>query len=69
MTFSIALASSLQPDGGKEGAGGWRADMEGGLADDWEYVMYGKVSWHVFIKKELGDESIEDGRSRAREKR
>ncbi|KWU43610.1 nucleic acid-binding protein, partial [Rhodotorula sp. JG-1b] len=45
-TFNLALASTLNPDGaGKEGAGagGWRADIEGGLADDWEYVMYGKV--------------------------
>ena len=25
--------------------GAWRmSDMEGGLADEWEYVMYGKVS-------------------------
>mgnify|MGYP001579524733 CR=1 FL=1 len=42
--FSFALASSLLPDGEKEGEGGWRAGIEGGLADDWEYVMYGKVS-------------------------
>lgn len=42
-TFSFALASSLLPDGEKEGEGGWRAGIEGGLADDWEYVMYGKV--------------------------
>ncbi|GAA5831866.1 hypothetical protein JCM11251_003915 [Rhodosporidiobolus azoricus] len=44
-TFSLALASTLNPDGDKDAtaAGGWRADIEGGLADDWEYVMYGKV--------------------------
>ncbi|KAI5476347.1 hypothetical protein MNV49_007860 [Pseudohyphozyma bogoriensis] len=42
-TFSFALASSLNPEGGKEGEGGWREGIEGGLADDWEYVMYGKV--------------------------
>ncbi|GAA5864571.1 hypothetical protein JCM3774_005170 [Rhodotorula dairenensis] len=45
-TFNLALASTLNPDAaGKEGAsaGGWRADIEGGLADDWDYVMYGKV--------------------------
>ncbi|KAM0755949.1 DNA-directed RNA polymerase II subunit H [Meredithblackwellia eburnea MCA 4105] len=42
-TFSFALASSLLPDGQKEGEGGWRAGVEGGLADDWDYVMYGKV--------------------------
>ncbi|KAL8284282.1 hypothetical protein RQP46_005031 [Phenoliferia psychrophenolica] len=41
--FSFALASSLLPDGEKEGEGGWRAGIDGGLADDWEYVMYGKV--------------------------
>lgn len=50
-TFNLALASTLNPDGvGKEGAassGGWRADIEGGLADDWEYVMYGKVNQSV----------------------
>ncbi|GAA5952880.1 hypothetical protein JCM21900_004252 [Sporobolomyces salmonicolor] len=49
MSFSLALASSLEADSGAKeagagaGAGGWRADIEGGLADDWEYVMYGKV--------------------------
>ncbi|GAA5919078.1 hypothetical protein JCM1841_003736 [Sporobolomyces salmonicolor] len=48
-SFSLALASSLEADSGAKeagagaGAGGWRADIEGGLADDWEYVMYGKV--------------------------
>jgi DNA-directed RNA polymerase I, II, and III subunit RPABC3 len=42
-TFSFALASSLLPEGEKEGEGGWRAGIEGSLADDWEYVMYGKV--------------------------
>ncbi|BGP12893.1 hypothetical protein JCM10213_005154 [Rhodosporidiobolus nylandii] len=43
-TFALALASTLNPEGSKDsGANGWRADIEGGLADDWEYVMYGKV--------------------------
>ncbi|GAA5977337.1 hypothetical protein JCM11641_000068 [Rhodosporidiobolus odoratus] len=43
-SFALALASTLNPEGGKDaGTGGWRADIEGGLADDWEYVMYGKV--------------------------
>ncbi|ORY85377.1 RNA polymerase I [Leucosporidium creatinivorum] len=42
-TFSFALASSLLPDGEKEGEGGWRAGIEGSMADEWEYVMYGKV--------------------------
>ncbi|KAL7336471.1 RNA polymerase, partial [Rhodotorula toruloides] len=44
--FSLALASTLHPDGVAKDAGatgGWRADIEGGLADDWDYVMYGKV--------------------------
>ncbi|BGP21769.1 DNA-directed RNA polymerases I, II, and III subunit RPABC3 [Rhodotorula toruloides] len=44
--FSLALASTLHPDGVAKdtgAAGGWRADIEGGLADDWDYVMYGKV--------------------------
>ncbi|GAA6005719.1 hypothetical protein JCM10207_005307 [Rhodosporidiobolus poonsookiae] len=45
-SFSLALATTLNPEGNKDAsaaAGGWRADIEGGLADDWEYVMYGKV--------------------------
>ncbi|GAA5994759.1 DNA-directed RNA polymerase core subunit RPB8 [Rhodotorula paludigena] len=43
-TFSLALATTLNPDADKSAqSGGWRADIEGGLADDWEYVMYGKV--------------------------
>ncbi|GAA5926690.1 hypothetical protein JCM3775_007012 [Rhodotorula graminis] len=44
--FSLALATTLNPDADKSGAaasGGWRADLQSGLADDWEYVMYGKV--------------------------
>lgn len=42
--FSLALSSSLLPEGAKAtDAGGWRAGIDGGLADDWEYVMYGKV--------------------------
>ncbi|GAA5857229.1 hypothetical protein JCM8547_009385 [Rhodosporidiobolus lusitaniae] len=44
--FSLALASSLSTaEGAKEGgaAGGWRQDIEGGLADEWDYVMFGKV--------------------------
>ncbi|BGP36862.1 DNA-directed RNA polymerases I, II, and III subunit RPABC3 [Rhodotorula kratochvilovae] len=44
--FSLALATTLNPDADKTGgaaAGGWRADLQSGLADDWEYVMYGKV--------------------------
>lgn len=49
MTFTLALASTLNPDadaGSKASAaaGGWRADIEGGIADDWEYIMHGKVS-------------------------
>ncbi|GAA6063012.1 hypothetical protein JCM10212_002653 [Sporobolomyces blumeae] len=48
MSFSMALASTLNPevDGAKANgaaAGGWRADIEGGLADDWDYIMHGKV--------------------------
>ena len=45
-TVSFALASSLLADGDKEaaeGAGSWRENIEGNLADDWDYVMYGKV--------------------------
>ncbi|KDE06038.1 DNA-directed RNA polymerase II subunit H [Microbotryum lychnidis-dioicae p1A1 Lamole] len=42
-TFTLALTSSLLPEGEKETAGGWRAGIEGGIADEWEYVMYGKV--------------------------
>lgn len=43
-SFSLALSSSLLPEGAKAtDAGGWRAGIDGGLADDWEYVMYGKV--------------------------
>ncbi|KAK4704802.1 DNA-directed RNA polymerases I, II, and III subunit RPABC3, partial [Phenoliferia sp. Uapishka_3] len=49
--FSFALASSLLPDGEKEGEGGWRAGIEGGLADDWEYVMYGKPSRNSQVYK------------------
>ncbi|GAA6036858.1 hypothetical protein JCM8097_006317 [Rhodosporidiobolus ruineniae] len=42
--FTVALASTLNPDGNKEtSASGWRADIDGGLADDFDYVMYGKV--------------------------
>ncbi|GAA6055581.1 hypothetical protein JCM3770_002498 [Rhodotorula araucariae] len=44
--FSLALATTLNPDAdktGAAGASGWRADLDGGLANDWEYVMYGKV--------------------------
>jgi hypothetical protein len=48
-TFALALASSLNPDGSKDAAGSWRADIEGGLADDWEYVMYGKVRFYLFF--------------------
>lgn len=46
MTFSMALASTLNPEADKSNAaaGGWRQDIEGGLADDWEYIMHGKVS-------------------------
>lgn len=46
VTISFALASSLLADGDKEtaeGAGSWREGIEGNLADDWDYVMYGKV--------------------------
>ncbi|GAA5876185.1 hypothetical protein JCM16303_007049 [Sporobolomyces ruberrimus] len=45
MTFSMALASTLNPEADKSNAaaGGWRQDIEGGLADDWEYIMHGKV--------------------------
>ncbi|GAA5922310.1 DNA-directed RNA polymerase core subunit RPB8 [Sporobolomyces koalae] len=46
-TFSLALASTLNPESDKSNssaaAGGWRADIEGGLADDWDYIMHGKV--------------------------
>ncbi|GAA5995613.1 hypothetical protein JCM5350_001949 [Sporobolomyces pararoseus] len=45
-TFSLALASTLNPEADKSSsaaAGGWRADIEGGLADDWDYIMHGKV--------------------------
>ncbi|GAA6007238.1 hypothetical protein JCM11491_003058 [Sporobolomyces phaffii] len=44
-TFSLALATTLNPEADKTSAtaGGWRADIEGGLADDWEYIMHGKV--------------------------
>ncbi|KAK4054794.1 DNA-directed RNA polymerases I, II, and III subunit RPABC3 [Microbotryomycetes sp. JL201] len=42
--FAFALASSLHEGGAERDDGGWRMqDIEGGLADDWEYVMYGKV--------------------------
>ncbi|SGY32620.1 BQ5605_C002g01387 [Microbotryum silenes-dioicae] len=37
-TFTLALTSSLLPEGEKETAGGWRAGIEGGIADEWEYV-------------------------------
>jgi DNA-directed RNA polymerase I, II, and III subunit RPABC3 len=39
----------LLPDGEKETEGGWRAGIEGDLADDWEYVMYGKVTSFPFL--------------------
>ncbi|GAA5844522.1 hypothetical protein JCM3766R1_007150 [Sporobolomyces carnicolor] len=49
-TFSLALASTLNPEAERSGAqagqaaaGGWRADIEGGIADDWDYIMHGKV--------------------------
>ena len=41
-TFSFALASSLHPDGQKEEPS-WRPGQDQGLADDWDYVLYGKV--------------------------
>ncbi|KAK4058206.1 DNA-directed RNA polymerases I, II, and III subunit RPABC3 [Microbotryomycetes sp. JL221] len=49
--FGFALASSLHEGAGGQtqddnttSGGGWRIqDIQGGLADDWEYVMYGKV--------------------------
>jgi DNA-directed RNA polymerase I, II, and III subunit RPABC3 len=56
--FAMALASSLARDGGAaagvDGAGAedkdkdvWRPDGKGrkGLEEDYDYVMYGKVSW------------------------
>ncbi|CAH7689611.1 RNA polymerase, partial [Phakopsora pachyrhizi] len=46
-SFSLALSSSLTPEGEKDGgaeAQSWRLDDgKGGLADEYEYVMYGKL--------------------------
>jgi DNA-directed RNA polymerase I, II, and III subunit RPABC3 len=56
--FSLALASTLHPDGVAKDAGasgGWRADIEGGLADDWDYVMYGKVSNFTLLARSPAD--------------
>lgn len=45
--FTLALAKNLTPEGEKEGGAesqSWRLeDGKGGLADEYEYVMYGKV--------------------------
>ncbi|PWN29021.1 RNA polymerase [Jaminaea rosea] len=50
-SFSLQLVSTLHPSGGEEGATQttaangkevWR-DGAGGLAEDWDYVMYGKI--------------------------
>lgn len=57
-SFALALASSLVRGGGAAGADGtgedgddndvWRPDGKGrrGLEEDYDYVMYGKVSNH-----------------------
>jgi RNA polymerase Rpb8 len=44
-TFSLALASSLAPEGDEHDSSSreaWRPGR-GGIADDYEYVCYGKV--------------------------
>lgn len=52
-SFAMALASSLTPSGGGDGAEAedkdrniWRPDGKGvkGLEEEYDYVMYGKVS-------------------------
>jgi DNA-directed RNA polymerase I, II, and III subunit RPABC3 len=66
-SFALALASSLSRGGGSAGAAGadgaedaddkdrdvWRSDGKGrgGLQDDYDYVMYGKVSPTVCSRK------------------
>ena len=55
-SFSLQLVSTLHPSSGEDGAATsttaangkevWR-DGAGGLAEDWDYVMYGKVSGRV----------------------
>lgn len=46
--FALALSSSLTPEGEKDGGAEiqtWRLEEgKGGLADEYEYVMYGKVN-------------------------
>lgn len=48
-SFSFQLVSTLHPNGqGDDGVSAngkevWR-DGAGGIAEDWDYVMYGKVS-------------------------
>jgi hypothetical protein len=46
-SFALALSSSLTPEGEKESGietQSWRIEEgKGGLADEYEYVMYGKV--------------------------
>lgn len=46
-SFALALSASLTPDGEKESGletQSWRLEEgKGGLADEYEYVMYGKV--------------------------
>ncbi|MBW0531397.1 hypothetical protein O181_071112 [Austropuccinia psidii MF-1] len=46
-SFALALSSSLTPEGEKDGGAeiqSWRLEEgKGGLADEYEYVMYGKL--------------------------
>jgi hypothetical protein len=46
-SFALALSSSLTPEGEKDSGietQSWRLEEgKGGLADEYEYVMYGKV--------------------------
>lgn len=43
-SFQMLLASTLNLDGTKDEAGGWRGkSTEPTLADMWDYVCYGKV--------------------------
>lgn len=45
-TVQLLLASTLNPDGSKDEdmeRGGWREKKGASLADQWDYVCYGKV--------------------------